>query len=215
MPRPPVARLAPLLVALACLVPAARARAQEADTARAPARLGLAASGSVGAYTGLGLVREATPGALIGGSLDLGSLRDPFLLRLVLDVSWLYGGIRQKDSLGAPVTGPFYDLAGHVSAELMLKTIGRFEPFVAAGVGAHAAGADAGYLPVDDAFNSNVLGAHAAAGTMMRLRRHPRTAIRAEVRGILASAVGRVELRVGLVRLFRDLAAEPPPGQPR
>jgi len=184
-----------LLAALCFAAP--RAGAQEEEHAH----LGV---DRIGTFLSWAWTDHGKRGHELGADLDIGSVFTP-KLRLSVGLNYFHADIDRRDHFGDPVDGTFHDFSVHGEASYEVARIGRFGPYVGAGLGVHFRGSDIN----DDVDNTArlykgaVLGADLFAGTTFALTQSRRYMLYGEARRVEAEHVERTLARVGLIIRIR------------
>ncbi|MGQ0539088.1 MAG: hypothetical protein ACT4R6_09100 [Gemmatimonadaceae bacterium] len=103
--------------------------------------------------------------------------------------------------------GPIFDLTIGVSLlQLLRSSERRVQPFVAGGFSVHAMSSSFHSTVLDQRYNTNNFGAHAALGIRLRLGAAGGSALGLELRRTSVRQMNRTSLAVSLQRLTRALA---------
>ena len=189
--------------ALACAVvailavAAPRALAQEQEHAH----LGV---DRLGSFLSWAWTDHGRHGHELGADLDIGSIVSP-RLRLAVGLNYFHADIDRRNHLGQPVDGTFHDFSVHVEASYEILRIGRFGPYVGAGVGVHWRGSDIDN-DIDNTarlYKGAVVGGDFFGGTTFALTQSRRYSLYAEARRVEAQNVGRSLARLGIIIRFR------------
>jgi hypothetical protein len=163
--------------------------------------LGLAATGHVSAFEGVGIAQTADPGFEVGAGIDLGWFGDP-RNRLLLDAAFLNSLVRFRSPEGALGRGPFYDLAASLSIARLLPRLGRVEPFALIGAGVEAIGSTTNDVSVDVLYNATRMALHAGTGALVTVSPDGQDGFQVELRGTAVRHLTRASLRFGYVRFI-------------
>jgi hypothetical protein len=189
--------------ALACAivailaVAAPRALAQEQEHAH----LGV---DRLGSFLSWAWTDHGRHGHELGADLDIGSIVSP-RLRLAVGLNYFHADIDRRNHLGQPVDGTFHDFSVHAEASYEILRIGRFGPYVGAGVGVHWRGSDIDN-DIDNTarlYKGAVVGGDFFGGTTFALTQSRRYSLYAEARRVEAQNVGRSLARLGIIIRFR------------
>lgn len=140
----------------------------------------------------------------LGADLDIGSIVSP-RLRLAVGLNYFHADIDRRNHLGQPVDGTFHDFSVHAEASYEILRIGRFGPYVGAGVGVHWRGSDIDN-DIDNTarlYKGAVVGGDFFGGTTFALTQSRRYSLYAEARRVEAQNVGRSLARLGIIIRFR------------
>ena len=140
----------------------------------------------------------------LGADLDIGSIVSP-RLRLAVGLNYFHADIDRRNHLGQPVDGTFHDFSVHAEATYEILRIGRFGPYVGAGVGVHWRGSDIDN-DIDNTarlYKGAVVGGDFFGGTTFALTQSRRYSLYAEARRVEAQNVGRSLARLGIIIRFR------------
>ena len=191
-----VTRLTVACVAALLLV-APRARAQDEEHAH----LGIDRFGS---FLSWAWTDHGKQGHEFGADLDIGSIFSP-KFRLAVGLNYFKADIDRRDHLGDPIDGTFHDFSVHAEASYELARIGRFGPYIGAGVGVHWRGSSIDN-DIDDTarlYKGAVIGGDFFGGTTFALSKSRRYSLYAEARRVEAQHVERTLARVGIIIRFR------------
>jgi hypothetical protein len=184
-------------VAAILAVAAPRARAQEQENAH----LGV---DRLGSFLSWAWTDHGRHGHELGADLDIGSIVSP-RLRLAVGLNYFLADIDRRNHLGQPVDGTFHDFSVHAEASYEILRIGRFGPYVGAGVGVHWRGSDIDN-DIDNTarlYKGAVVGGDFFGGTTFALTQSRRYSLYAEARRVEAQNVGRSLARLGIIIRFR------------
>ncbi len=191
-----VARLTVASVA-ALLLCAPRAHAQDEEHAH----LGIDRFGS---FLSWAWTDHGKQGHEFGADLDIGSIFSP-KFRLAVGLNYFKADIDRRDHLGDPIDGTFHDFSVHAEASYEVARIGRFGPYIGAGVGVHWRGSSIDN-DIDDTarlYKGAVLGGDFFGGTTLALSKSRRYSLYAEARRVEAQNVDRTLARIGIIIRFR------------
>jgi Outer membrane protein beta-barrel domain len=184
-----------VVAALIAAAPGARAQEQE------HAHLGVDRFGS---FLSWAWTDHGAHGHEFGADLDIGSILSP-RLRLAVGLNYFHADIDRTDHLGDPVDGTFHDFSVHAEASYEILHVGRFGPYVGAGVGVHWRGSSIDN-DVDNTarlYKGAVVGGDFFGGTTFALTQSRRYSLYAEARRVEAKNVERSLARVGIIIRFR------------
>jgi hypothetical protein len=184
-----------IVAALMAAAPLARAQEEE------HAHLGVDRFGS---FLSWAWTDHGSHGHEFGADVDIGSIISPSL-RLALGLNYFRADIDRRNHLGNPIDGTFHDFSVHAEASYEILRIGRFGPYVGAGIGVHWRGSSIDN-DVDNTarlYKGAVVGGDVFGGTTFALTKSRRYSLYAEARRVEAKHVERSLARLGIIIRFR------------
>ena len=165
--------------------------------------LGLAAVGAIGVQGSIAWLEREDRGYELGVLADIGWTGAPSL-RLQAELDFMAAHLVETVEIeDRTFRGPFFDLAGSVSAVFLAS--GRTAPYLLGGVSVHALSSDFGTLSLDRRYNTNQFGVVAGAGLRIWTGDAGRQIIAIEARRVISENVDRTLLRIGFLHAFNDL----------
>jgi hypothetical protein len=189
-----------LAVAIAAAVTLATSRARAQEQAE-HAHLGV---DRLGSFLSWAWTDHGRHGHEFGADVDIGSVFTP-RLRLAVGLNYFHADIDRRNHLGNPVDGTFHDFSVHAEGSYEIVRIGRFGPYLGAGVGVHFRGSHINN-DIDDIsrlYKGAVVGGDFFGGTTFALSPSRRYSLYAEARRVEAQNVERSLARLGIIIRFR------------